>query len=138
MFGVYILLLETNRLYAGETKWWRMKVRWLEHQNPNCAAAKWTTKYPPIKKLCSFKFQTREASKKFEHELVELLMKQYGLDSVRGGRFNMASEGETWWVNRNLQGVSRFTKDFLNLSEHTFFESLLNAPSLAAACVQPL
>ena len=83
MYSVYVLFLEQNRLYVGATKWWRLKKRWEEH----CAGtgSKWTAKYPPLAKLCTYQFRTREASEKFEHELVQTLMHEYGLDSVRGG-----------------------------------------------------
>ena len=55
MFAVYCLLLEMNRIYVGETPSWRLETRWAEHANPSRGASKWTSKYPPKKKLCIFK-----------------------------------------------------------------------------------
>ena len=109
MYCVYILLLEHRRLYVGETKLWRLLARWNEHMDPNTPAAKWTTKYKPLQKLCTFQFNTRTESKLFENKLVEHLMKQFGLDSVRGGKYNMVTENETWWVKPSLQNIPRFT-----------------------------
>lgn len=133
MFSVYVLFLEQNRLYVGATKWWRLKKRWGEH----CAGtgSKWTSKYAPLAKLCTYQFRTREGSKKFEHELVELLMHEYGLDSVRGGRYNMAEENTTWWVKDTMAHLSRYAGP--NLSEHTCVAFLRNVPSPSVISLPP-
>ena len=129
MFVVYILFLKQNRLYVGQTKRWRLQDRWEEHRNPNFCAARWTTKHKPISKGAVFECVTLEDAKKLEHEIVEYLMKQFGLDAVRGGRFNMPTEGEDWWVPRRLKNIPRFTLLFSRLSECNSTTFLQNVPS---------
>ena len=49
-------------------------------------------------------------------------MKEYGIDCVRGGNWNMADEGvqDAWWVPKHLRGTPCFTEKWLSLSEHKF------------------
>ena len=136
MFAVYCLLLEMNRIYVGETPSWRLETRWAEHANPSRGASKWTSKYPPKKKLCTFKFKTRKESKAFEGSLVEILMRKYGLDAVRGGNYCMPAEGGTWWVKDSLRNIPRFTPEFT--SECTFSELRHYGPSRAVISPRPL
>ena len=125
-YCVYILLLEHKRLYVGQTKLWRIHTRWEEHFDPSCSTTQWTNKYAPIEKLQVFECASYRDSMKLEHQVVELLMSIYGLDVVRGGNWNMATEGESWWVPTRLRRVPRFTEKWLSLSAHKFAGCVLN------------
>ena len=121
-YVVYLLLLESKRFYVGMTKTWRLQRRFEEHCDLTCWTTRWTTKYKVRTKLRVFPQMSFVRAKKFEHFLTEELMKKYGLDSTRGGGWNMASEGPTvrWWVPLHLQNSSCFTPLWFSLSSHKF------------------
>lgn len=122
MYCVYILFLKNHRFYVGQTRRWRLQTRWEEHIDPSFVAAKWTTKYPPICKGPTFECKTLPEARALEQKIVLLMLKQFGLDSVRGGKFNMTAEGPRthWWVHRDLVGIPCFTSQFFAFSEHRF------------------
>ena len=69
-----------------------------------------------------------------ENTVCEALMKRYGLDSVRGGKWNMSFEGpdQRWWVPKHLQGTPGFTATWLTLSARMFEQSVANDRVLSA------
>jgi predicted GIY-YIG superfamily endonuclease len=110
MFVVYVLLLENNRIYVGQTPQWRIETRWNEHRDPDCATTRWTTKYHAKEKIfVSDPFESKIDCCSYEHVLTIEIMKLFGLDSVRGGNFVMSAEGGSWWVPKNMKAVPRFT-----------------------------
>lgn len=135
MFVVYVLLLEKKRLYVGMTKMWRLQTRMEEHGDKKCWSTKWTGKYKVVSKLKVFQPMTFLQAKQFENQVCEALLQKYGLDSCRGGKWNMASEGasDKWWVPPHLQGTPCFTPLWLSLSECTFSQSLSCDPVLDSA-----
>ena len=85
MFSVYVILCSKKRAYVGQTKRWRLQTRWEEHCDPYCFTTRWTSKYPPVEKIIVLDCKTYLESVKLEHAIVEFLMREYGLDFVRGG-----------------------------------------------------
>ena len=120
MFAVYCLLLEMNRIYVGETPFWRLETRWKEHANPNRGASKWTSKYPVKEFVHTATVGNKRRTLLAEHRLTEKLMEIYGLDVVRGGNYVMRKEGGNWWVRPHLKHIPRFTSLWSSLSECTF------------------
>jgi len=133
-YVVYVLLLEQKRLYIGMTKTWRLQTRWEEHVDPTFPTTKWTTKYPPIKKIHVFEQCEFLEAKRLEHEVCEAFMRKYGTDSVRGGRWNMYTEGPLykWWVPSNLSSTPCFTDLYLSLSAGKFALFVENDQILSA------
>jgi len=131
-YVVYVILLKEKRLYVGMTKTWRLQKRWEEHCDPNFPTTKWTTKYPPIQKIHVFEQSSMENAKKLEHIICERIMAIFGLDVVRGGRWNMFTEGQRWWPPPHLKQTPFFTEQWLTLSEHTFSQFVVNDPTLCS------
>ena len=132
MYSVYVLLLKNKRLYVGMTKTWRLHTRFLEHLDPECPTTKWTSKYQTLKKIHVFSGYTRKQCNTLENLMTECLMKSYGLDSCRGGKWNMVAEAGKWWVPHRLHGVPFFTEKWINLSVCTFAQCVENDPTLSA------
>jgi predicted GIY-YIG superfamily endonuclease len=121
MYSTYVLLLEENRFYVGNTPTDRLTQRLLEHTSPKFPGSKWTSKYQVLRKGPVYHFKTFQESSHKEDALTEEIMKKYGLDSCRGGQWVMAKEGGTWWVPSRMRCVPRFT------CEHTSLASAENA-----------
>lgn len=130
-FAVYVVFCADFRFYVGMTKLWRVKTRWEEHLNPAFVAARWTTKYVPLFKFPTIICETRSAAESLEKKTVEHIMALLGLDSVRGGQWNMITEGDSWWVPKHLRDVPRFTPLWeSSRAEYMSFVSTQNASSL--------
>ena len=119
-YCVYICLCEKKHLYVGQTKLWRLQKRWDEHVEGG--TTKWTNKYRVVEKLASFECQDRAHATILENAICEQLMRKFGLDSCRGGKWNMDTEGPDtkWWPPKRLQGIPCFTKLWFSHDAHTF------------------
>ena len=109
--SVYILMLEHNKLYVGMTPDFRIEVRYDEHcsNNPKLGS-RWTKKHRPIAKIWMKQNMSWDEAHKLEQEMVILMMKTFGLDSVRGGKWNMITENDTWWVPEGMKNIQRSIK----------------------------
>jgi predicted GIY-YIG superfamily endonuclease len=107
MFSTYVLFLQNNRFYVGNTPTERLTQRLLEHTSSKYPGSKWTTKYPVLKKGPVFHFDTFQESCSKENTLTEQYMKKHGLDSTRGGMWVMAKEGGSWWVPTRMKHLPR-------------------------------
>ena len=134
MFIVYVLVLENKRIYVGMTPSWREDIRFLEHMNPDIYTTKWTSKYQTIEKCwISKKIESKIETTRLEHTITKQLMREYGLDVVRGGDYVMTSENNNWWVPKDLQNTKQFsdiwksyspTQFLKNLKNHSFLKSI--------------
>lgn len=79
MVYIYILQLENDKYYVGKT--YKPKIRMEKHFNNN--GSSWTSKYKPLKVI-----ETIPNCDDFdEDKYTIMLMKQYGIENVRGGIF---------------------------------------------------
>ena len=88
MGHVYILKLRSKKWYVGYTE--RSSIeRILEHIDKK--GAKWTKKYPPLKKGHLHWFSKPGLTKKDEDKETLALMAKYGISNVRGGQWCMVN-----------------------------------------------
>lgn len=93
MSTLYVLQLEYGKWYVGKTN--DVARRYAEHKSG--IGSEWTRLYKPIKMV-----QTRQiTSAEDETTLTKQLMKQYGIDNVRGGPFCQKELPE--YVRRTIQ-----------------------------------
>ena len=86
MGHVYILRLRSKKWYVGYTE--RSSIeRILEHIDKK--GAKWTKKYPPLKKGYLHSFSKPGRTKGDEDRETLALMKKHGIANVRGGQWCM-------------------------------------------------
>ena len=84
MYSTYVLILEDNRFYVGNTPTGRLTQRLLEHTSPKFPGSKWTTKYKVLRKGPVYNFSTFQESSHKEDALTEEIMKKYGGGNVVG------------------------------------------------------
>lgn len=77
---IYVLKLKDNKYYVGRTN--NPKMRLDSHYNAN--GSEWTKKYPPVKKLRTFKAKDLYDEDKY----TKYYMSIYGIDNVRGGTYS--------------------------------------------------
>lgn len=88
MGHVYILRLRSKKWYVGYTE--RSSIeRILEHIDKK--GAKWTKKYPPLKKGYLHSFSKPGRTKGDEDRETLTLMKKHGIANVRGGQWCMVN-----------------------------------------------
>ena len=114
--SVYVYKCEKDKFYVGMTPTWKLERRWKEHTcaNPRLGS-RFTNLYRPIGRVKYFHGLSFKQAGNLEQQCVEEIMKVFGLDSVRGGKWNMTTMGDTWWVPSRLQNIPRiinYNSDF--------------------------
>ena len=100
MGHLYVLKLRGNKWYVGYTD--RSSVdRILEHIEKK--GAKWTKAHPPLKKGYLHNFTTPGKTREDEDKYTLRLMKQHGIENVRGGKWCMVKMRKKTF--RELQGL---------------------------------
>jgi len=95
-FSAYLLDCVEGKKYGGSTLSWRVKERYLEHQNGQ--GSLFTSKYKPIKLLQVWEGLTSLEAMKKETEIVrDIILSEKDLDAARGGDINFPI-GSRWWV----------------------------------------
>ena len=102
---LYVLRLEDGKFYVGITSK-TPEVRMREHQN-GVRAAYWTVKHKPIEIIYIEDLGQIEKSKaeKRENKMTRALMKQRGMNNVRGGDLTGTEEYIRrfgWYLDRDL------------------------------------
>ena len=102
---LYVLRLEDGKFYVGITSK-TPEVRMREHQN-GVRAAYWTVKHKPIEIIYTEDLGQIEKSKaeKRENKMTRALMKQRGMNNVRGGDLTGTEEYIRrfgWYLDRGL------------------------------------
>jgi len=100
MGQLYVLKLRGGKWYVGYTDRGSMD-RILEHIENK--GAKWTKKYPPLKKGYLHNFSTPGKTREDEDKRTLSMMKKYGIRNVRGGRWCMV-EMKPYTV-REIEGL---------------------------------
>ena len=97
MRTLYCLECEHHRFYVGETPCGRFDKRLYEHKYKQ--GAKWTTLHKPIRVLWKRTVADDEV-KRLEDEETCRIMMTHGINSVRGGLFNIGTDVKTlpWWA----------------------------------------
>lgn len=99
MTHIYILALEDNKYYVGQTNNPQLRIE----QHCDGSGACWTVKYKPIKIL-----QIKPSTGPFdENNTTKELMIKYGIDQVRGGSYctEYIDEKEKELLQKELWGV---------------------------------
>ena len=106
--SVYVYRCEDQKFYVGMTPTWKLESRWNDH---TCEDAKWgsrwTNLYKPTSRVKYFHMLSFQRACWLEQQCVEKIMSVFGLDSVRGGKWNMTTMGDTWWVPERLRKIPR-------------------------------
>jgi predicted GIY-YIG superfamily endonuclease len=95
-WGLYILKLNQGKYYVGITSK-SVEERFWEHQH-KVRAAYWTMKYKPetIDLKEDLGMVSKQHAEKYENRVTESLMKEWGVNNVRGGDFKDTCD----YVNR--------------------------------------
>ena len=93
---------EQEKYYCGSTPRWRLQVREDEHRNG--VGSKWTARFPPIKIIQVWEFDSKQEARSFEDKKTEEMLNTHGIDSCRGGLCNYGNVGGyRWWVRPHLR-----------------------------------
>ena len=97
MRTLYCLECEHGRFYVGETPYGRFEQRLYEHKYRH--GAKWTTAHKPLRVLWKREVDDDEVAKCEDDEVCRI-MRRLGINSVRGGLFNIGRDVKTlpWWA----------------------------------------
>ena len=97
MRTLYCLVCEHGRFYVGETPHGRFRTRLYEHKFKH--GAKWTTLHKPIRVLWKKNVDDGDVARLEDEACCEIMI-SHGLNSVRGGLFNIGSDVHTlpWWA----------------------------------------
>ena len=97
MRTLYCLQCEHDRFYIGETPDGRFETRLYEHMYKR--GAKWTTRHKPINVMWTKDVADVDVGR-LEDEECCAIMRKFGLNSCRGGLFNIGKDVHTlpWWA----------------------------------------
>ena len=110
--SVYVLHLKNRKYYVGITPTWKLEDRWEDHHcRDKNRGARWTNRWQPIEKIKVYKDISYDEAVILEQDTVKKIMRIAGLDSCRGGKWNMWSMGDTWWVPDELKNVPRIVNE---------------------------
>lgn len=114
---LYVLKLEQGKYYVGVTSQDDPQVRIRQHGR--FASAAWTRKYKPVETLELYEIgkMSYEQAQVIENKKTRELIKEFGLDNVRGG--------DLTYINKYYQSFGRvFTNDNWETITITIFLSL--------------
>ncbi len=111
-FFIYVLELKENKYYVGVTT--DIERRYTEHLRGNYRASQWTKKFKPIKILQLYKLENSKEKEAilYEDYMTELMIKKYGFENVRGGKFTQTVE-----INKGLISANRHSIKMSNIDE---------------------
>ena len=94
---LYCLKLEGGRFYVGQTPKGRFATRLREHERYN--GAKWTSRFKPKEVLWTRTVDVSDV-KHAEDAACCDIMRRHGINSCRGGLFNIGSDVREmpWWA----------------------------------------
>ena len=106
--SVYVLKLQHGKWYVGMTPTYKLNSRMEDHMcNDPHRGARWTNIYRPIEKIKVYSGYSFVEAGLLEQIIVEKFMVAFGLDSVRGGSWNMTTLNKGWWVPKRLENIPR-------------------------------